>query len=165
VVFDAAVEDVDAGVAGETVDPVEGVDVRSVAGDVDLPAGDVERGLRAEVRGLDFDHVVGAVGPEARDIESQAVALLMRGPADLFGQIRATGASECFALEVDNPSLARGAELVDAEVPQRGDGAAGERTGVVASGCPRCAALAGKGVTKTPEDLARIAAMPQAAFA
>jgi hypothetical protein len=38
------------------------------------------------------------------------------------------------------------------------------RTGVVASGCPRCAALAGKGVAKTPEDLAQIA-MPQPAFA
>ncbi len=37
------------------------------------------------------------------------------------------------------------------------------RTGVVASGCPRCAAMAGKGVTKTPKDLAQIA--PQPAFA
>ena len=36
------------------------------------------------------------------------------------------------------------------------------RTGIDHTGCPRCAAIAGKGVRKTPEDLAQIRAMREA---
>jgi hypothetical protein len=37
-----------------------------------------------------------------------------------------------------------------------------ERTGIGHTGCPRCDAIAGKGVKKTPEDLSQIRAMREA---
>jgi hypothetical protein len=70
-----------------------------------LVGGNVERRPLPPIRRLHFDQASRATRIEGRDVETRAIALLFRYPANLLCKIGASGAFEALTLVLQNQLL------------------------------------------------------------
>lgn len=106
------VQDVEPRFSAKVKNPEQMELVRDIIGAADFVAGDVEREELPQGGGLDLEHSLGVVGLIKRqDVESEAIANILRGPDDPLGQIVATGSVQPVAFQIEYELLANFGEM------------------------------------------------------